>query len=285
MAEKDPISKEQVVEILEEISWLLELKQENRFKIIAFENAARILAGHPSDIKTLVESGELELLKGIGKGHIARIVHELYETGKCLEYEKLKKGLPPTLFDLFHIPGLGPRRVKLLYEKLGVKTVADLQKACEQDRLLDFEGFGKKSQENILRGIRQVHASSGQFLISQAMEEGQKLTDYLKKQPGVLKIEVAGSVRRCKEMVHDIDVLAVAQDPCVVHQAFDRYPAVERIIASGETKSSILLKSGMQCDLRTVTQEEFPTALYYFTGSKEHNVALHHGQKAQDQDQ
>ncbi|MBI4397584.1 MAG: DNA polymerase/3'-5' exonuclease PolX [Candidatus Omnitrophica bacterium] len=262
------------VSILKQIAVLLELRQENRFKILAFENAARILEGQSADLNTLITSGALETLKGIGKGHIARILHELYETGKCLEYEKLTKEFPPTLFDLFHIPGLGSKRIQLLYDKLKIKSIQELQEACERNRLAKVKTLGAKTQENILRGIRQLQKSAGQFLISKAREESGRMLAYLKRQPGVLKIEAAGSVRRFKEVVHDIDILVTAKDNAVIHRAFVHYPEASHVVASGETKSTILLQSGMPCDLRTVRETEFPTALYYFTGSKDHNVAV-----------
>jgi DNA polymerase (family 10) len=267
------ISKEQAVEILNEIAWLLELKGENRFKVIAFENAARVLAGHPSDLKTLIGTGELETLKGIGRGRIAGILHDLHEKGASPEYEELKKEFPATLFELFHIPGLGSKRIKLLYEKLGITSIADLEKACQQNRLLDQEGLGQKTQENILRGIEQIRQHSGKFLIDTAIQESAVVVAYLSQQPGLIKIQVAGSVRRCLDVVHDIDILAAAKKPAEIHKAFTHSPEVTTVLAEGETKSSVVLKSGIQCDLRTVTEEEFPTALYYFTGSKEHNVA------------
>ncbi len=267
------IDKSQAIEILREIAILLELKNENVFKIRAFENAARVLEGTPSDLKTLIETKELENLKGIGE-HISKIIHDLYEKEKSVDYEKLRKGFPDSLFELFRIPGLGAKRIKVLYEKLHVKSVGELEYACKENRLLDLDGFGAKSQEKILEGIGLVKKSQGHFRIDFALAEFRKLVQYLKKQKGIMKIEVAGSLRRRKEIIKDIDILVTAKDAEAIHNAFIRYPEVQSVAAHGDTKSSIVLKSGINCDLRTVAEDEFPYALYYFTGSKEHNVAV-----------
>ncbi len=267
------LDKTHVIEILREIGVLLELKNENVFKIRAFENAARVLEGNPSDLKTLIETKELENLKGIGV-HISKIIHDLYEKGKSPDYEKLRKGFPESLFELFRIPGLGAKRIKILYEKLHVKSVGELEYACKENRLLDLDGFGAKSQEKILEGIGLVKKSHGHFRIDFAFAESEKLVQYLKKQKGILKIEVAGSLRRRKEIIKDIDILISTKDAGAIHNAFIRYPEVQSVVAHGDTKSSIVLKTGINCDLRTVAENEFPFALYYFTGSKEHNVAV-----------
>lgn len=267
------VDKETVVRILEEIGTLLELKNENPFKVRAYRNAARVLEGRPEDLKTLLETGQLEKLKGIGSG-LSETIHELAEKGRLKYYEELKKSFPQGIFELLRIQGLGPKRVKILSGQLGIKSVAELEKACREDRLLQEEGFGEKTQENLLRGIQHLKKSAGHFLISTALHQGRAFVEYLKKKGGIQKIEVAGSVRRHKEIVKDIDLLVTAKKPERVHEAFTRYPEVEAVLAHGETKSSVTLKSGLNCDLRTVSEKEFPFALYYFTGSKEHNVAL-----------
>lgn len=267
------VDKEAVVEILEEIAVLLELKNENIFKIRAYHNAARVLEGQPEDLKTLIDTGKLEELKGIGPA-ISEKVRELFSKGKLKYYEDLKKSFPEGIHNLLQIQGLGPKRVKILYEKLKVKSLGELEKACRENRLLNLDGFGAKTQENILQGIQRLKKSAGQFLISTAQKEARRFVDYLKKQKGIQQIEIAGSIRRHKEVVKDIDILVSAQDPKKIHDAFVKYPETLNVIAHGDTKSSITLKSGINCDLRTVSEKEFPFALYYFTGSKEHNVEL-----------
>ena len=267
------MDKETVAETLERIAIFLELKNENIFKIRAYANAARVLEGQPEDLQTLVETGKLETLKGIGPA-ISEQVRELYQLGKLKYYEDLKKSFPPGLLDLFKIPGLGPKRSKILYQKLKITSVTDLEKACKANQLVKVAGFGEKITQKILEGIERIQKTSGQFLFVTAQREARLLTDYLKKQKGIEKIEVAGSIRRCKEIVKDIDVLVTAKDPVIIHEALLQYPLAAGIVAKGDTKSSITLKSGINCDLRTVSEKEFPFALYYFTGSKEHNVEL-----------
>lgn len=267
------MDKEKVIQILKEIGILLELANENPFKVRAYHHAARVLEGQPEDLKTLIETGKLEELKGIGSG-ISEKIHELFEKGRLQYYEDLKKSFPKGLLGLLEIQGLGPKRVRILYDKLNIKSIEALEKACRENRLLQLEGFGEKIQANILRGIQQVRKSSGHFLIAFARQEADQLVDYLKKQDAVREIAVAGSIRRHKEVVRDIDVLVAAKDPAKIHQAFVKYPEVEIVHAHGDTKSSVALKSGMNCDLRTVSEKEFPFALYYFTGSKEHNVVM-----------
>lgn len=270
---KSKIEKEQAAGVLREISYLLELKNENIFKIRAFDNASRVLEGNPNSLKHLIETGELENLKGIGKG-ISAILHDLFQKGRSKDYDDLKKEFPKGIFELFQIPGLGAKRIKVLYDTLKIKSVTELERACTANKLTALAGFGDKSQEKILEGIRHFQKSSGQFLISAAKAEAEKFLAYLKKQPGVSKAEIAGSIRRHKEVIRDIDILISAKVPAKIHAAFLKYPGVEAVVAHGDTKSSVTLKSGMNCDLRTVTDEEFPYALYYFTGSKEHNVAV-----------
>lgn len=279
MAKKTPgasvgrADKSQAVRVLEEMAVLLELKDANVFKIRAFQNAARALESDPRDLAALVRGDELEKIKGIGKG-ISAVLRELFEKGKSAEHAALRKDFPDSLFELFRIPGLGAKRIKAIYGKLGVSSIDVLEDACGRDLLLDLEGFGAKSQEKVLEGIRQIKKTKGLFLLSFAAREGEKVTAYLKKIRGVSKIEAAGSLRRSKEIIRDIDILASASDPASVHAAFIQYPEAAAVTAHGETKSAIVLKSGMACDLRTVTEGQFPFALYYFTGSKEHNVAV-----------
>lgn len=267
------MDKETVIHILEEIGTLLELKGENPFKVRAYHNAARVLEGRPEDLQTLIETGQLEELKGIGEA-LSKSIHELCKTGKLKYYEDLKKSFPPGIFEMFRIQGLGPKRIKILYDKLKIKSAAELEKACLKNKLLKLEGFGEKTEENILRGIAQLKKSLGQFLFAAAEKEANEFADYLKKQKGLTRLEVAGSLRRRREVVKDIDLLVSAEDPEKIHKAFVTYPLVDHVVAHGDTKSSVTLQSGIHCDLRTVSEKEFPFALYYFTGSKEHNVAV-----------
>lgn len=265
--------KETVIRILEEIAVFLELKNENPFKVRAYQNAARVLEGRPEDLKTLIETGRLEELRGIGPA-ISGKIRELMAKGKLEYYEELRKSFPESLLEFFRIQGLGPKRVKILYDQLKIKSVKELSEACKDGRLAKLEGFGEKTCRNILKGIEQHRKSEGLSLISTARHEAELLKNYLMKIPEVKRIEIAGSIRRHKELIHDIDLLAAGDDAVPVHEAFARYPKVARVLAHGGTKSSVTLKNGINADLRTVTAKEFPFALYYFTGSKEHNVEM-----------
>ena len=266
------MDNKEIAQILEEIAELLELKDENPFKIRAYHNGARIVEGMSEDIAQLVQEGKLQGIKGIGVG-LAEKITELVKTGKCKYHHELKKSLPSGVLDMLQIPGLGPKRAKVLYEKLKIKSVAELEHACQENRLLKLEGFGEKSQSKILEAIKHHKKTEGYFLISQAVDEGEKFLKSLKKSKDIIRIEMAGSLRRHKEIVHDIDILVSTKNHASIHKAFTTYPSVDQVLAKGETKSSVILKSGMQVDLRTVSDKEFPYALYYFTGSKEHNVA------------
>ncbi len=266
------MDNKEIAQILEEIAELLEIKGENPFKIRAYHNGARIVEGMSQDITDYAEKDALQQIKGIGIG-LAEKIKELVKTGKCKYHHELKKSLPAGILDLLGIPGLGPKRAKVLYEKLKIKSVVELERACQENRLLKLDGFGEKSQSKILEAIKHHKKTEGYFLISQATDESEKFIKFLKKQKGIIRIEVAGSLRRHKEIVHDIDILVSSKNPKLIQEAFTSYPSVDQVLAKGDTKSSVILKSGVQADLRTVTDQEFPYALYYFTGSKEHNVA------------
>lgn len=266
------MDNKEIARVLEEIAELMEIKGENPFKVRAYHNGARIVEGLAQDVAELVEKGTLREIKGIGEG-LSSAIAELVEKGECAQHKQLKKSLPAGLLEILEIPGVGPKRAKVLFDKLKIKSVSSLEKACQTGKLLKLDGFGEKSQANILEAIKHHNKTKGFFLISQAVEDSGKFVNYLKKKQGILKIEVAGSVRRAKEIVHDVDILVATTKHKAVHEAFEKYPEVVQVLAQGETKSSVILKSGIQADLRTVTAKEFPCALYYFTGSKEHNVA------------
>lgn len=270
--EKGIKDKTKIAAILQQMASLLEMKGEIVFKVRAFENASRSIESASQELDELIQTETLCELKGIGKG-IEKVISDLYRTGNSKEYDALRKSFPEGLYELFEIPGIGAKRIKTLYEKLQVGSVGELEYACTENRLIDLEGFGVKTQQKILENIQRWKKQHGYFLIDFAKEEAGKMLAYLKKQKGVLRVEVAGSIRRHKEIIRDMDLLVTAKSPAAVHKAFCAYPEVEAVSVSGETKSSMVLKSGIPCDLRTVSEEEFATALYYFTGSKEHSVA------------
>jgi DNA polymerase (family 10) len=282
------MDKKIIAEILEEIGTLLELKGENPFKSRAYANAARVIASIEQDIEIMVKTDELKKLKGIGQA-LSEKITELVLTGRLEYYEKLKAEFPsaalpassdgqsrlsPSLLELLRVPGLGPKKVRTLYEKLGITNIGELEYACNENRLLGLEGFGVRSQEKILQGIQYLKKSRGLFLFSAGWEEARSLETALRSQPSVQRISIAGSLRRKKEIIKDIDLVASTQDSSAVMEFFTTLPQVEAVTAKGDTKSSVILKSGIAADLRTVSDTEFPYALHHFTGSKEHNVAM-----------
>ncbi|MEW6368346.1 MAG: DNA polymerase/3'-5' exonuclease PolX [Acidobacteriota bacterium] len=267
------MDKKQVVEILHEIATLLDLKGENPFKSRSYSNAARVLESTPEDLPSLVAPGRLEKLKGVGES-IAKKVRELDQTGKLVYYEELKASLPQGLLEVLRIPNLGPKRVKVLYDKLGIKSVAELEYACNENRLLTLPGFGVKSQENILKGIEFVKRSSNQYLFSVAWDSAQPLVDALRGSPHVQNASVAGSLRRRKEVVKDIDLVAASQDPDRVMDVFCSHDSIDEVLEKGSTKSNVRLKNGISVDLRVVPPESYAFLLHHLTGSKNHNIAM-----------
>lgn len=269
------MTKNQVADILDEIGTLLELRGENPFKCRAFHNASKVIAGLTTELSTLVESDKLFDLPGIGKGVGDKII-ELLQTGKMAYYDELKQSIPPGLIAMMQIQGLGPKRIKILHDKLRIATIEELRSAAEAHTLAAFEGFGKKTEENILKGIEQLSRHVDKHLYFRAIEAAERICTALTDLPEVLKCDIAGSLRRRKEIIGDIDILAAAKakHTGIIMDAFTTHVDVERIVGRGETKSSILLHSGIPCDLRVIETSEYPFALSYFTGSKEHNVAM-----------
>lgn len=269
------MDKKQVAAILDEMGTLFELKGENPFKCRAFHNAARVIEALTMDLGGLVDSDDLRSIKGIGE-HLAEIITDLVKSGKSKEYEQLKASLPEGLLQMVRIPGLGPKRIKVLYEKLKLKSISELKEACENHRLAKLEGFGEKTEENILKGIELLTKSSDKHLYPHAWESAEKIMTALEKLKEVKRCEVAGSLRRKKEIIGDIDIVVSAEERHreKIFDVFVSDPEVQSIIARGETKSSVLLKAGINCDVRIVNDAEYPFALNYFTGSKEHNVEM-----------
>ncbi len=267
--------KKEIAAILKEMAVMLEIKGENIFKVRAHENAARVLEGLTGDLKALVDSGEITAIKGIGKT-MAEKIATLLNTGRLESYEKLKASIPPGLLEMTHIPGMGPKKIKAVWEELGITTVDDLAAACREDRIAGLKGFGAKTQEKILQGIEMMRKYAERFLLSEAREQGEKLFAAVRELPGIIRCQVAGSLRRWRETVKDIDIVASAKeaDRPGIMEKFTTLPLVKTVIAKGDTKSTVMLENGMHADLRIVSDEEYPHLLHHLTGSKEHNVAI-----------
>lgn len=274
------MDKKEIIKILEEIGRLLEIKGENPFKARAYYNAARQIEVLQEDLKKLVEENRLRELKGVGEA-LAQKISTLVTTGHLSYYEKLKASVPEGLLEMLNIPGMGPKKIKTVYEKLGITTIGELEYACLENRLRDLPGFGLKTQEKILKGIELRKKYKERFHLPVGLEEANRLKDYLSKLTEIKQIEIAGSLRRKKETVKDIDLLIACalQDREKIADYFVKYPQVDSVTGQGQTKVSVVLKSGLACDLRMVEAAQFPFALQYFTGSAEHNTALRHRAK------
>ncbi|MCB1227338.1 MAG: histidinol-phosphatase, partial [Verrucomicrobiales bacterium] len=263
------MTREQAADIFQRIALLLELKGENPFKIRAYKTGAEIVESYPSDIMALAAANQLGTVKGLGTA-LQDKLHEMATTGALGFYDKLRAEFPPGLFDLFEIQGLGPKKIKLLHEALGVGSLDDLKRVCESGQAAQLSGFGQKTVTKILESIAFHEAHASEFRLDQVLPIAEILRDALRQMPDVLAVEVCGSYRRGKETVHDLDFLCATSEPARVVTAFTQLPQVESVIASGGTKASIHTAEGLQCDLRAVSMKEFPFALNYFTGSKEH---------------
>ncbi len=267
------MDKEEVINILREISTLLELKNENPFKVRAYQNAARALESSDIDFTGDLKIEDLTNIKGIGQ-HIAERIMELINTGKLEIYEELKKSIPPGLVEMLSIPTLGPKRIKYLYDNLGISNIGELEYACVENRLVDLPNFGKKTQENILKGIEFIKKYKGRYLYANIIDEAEAVHEKIKNFKYVKRASLGGSVRRKKEVVKDIDIVASSDNAEKVMDFFTGLSEAEEVIARGDTKSSIRLKSGINVDIRVVEDYQYPYALHHFTGSKEHNTAM-----------
>jgi len=267
------MDKHEVSAVLEQMAEFMELKGENPFKIRAYHNAYRVIDALTDPIEELVAQGTLTQIKGIGPG-IAEKITELVKTGRCKEFEALKKSFPKNFLEMLEIPGLGAKKAKVLYDKLKIKDIKSLEKACKGNKVAGLTGFGERTQRKILEGITFLRKSEDYHLFNVAHVEAIQMVEVLKKHKGVIRCEIAGSLRRAKEVIGDIDILVSAKKAKEIFDLFVGHQRVESVIAHGEKKSSVVLKSGIQVDLRVVSDQEFPFALMYFTGSKEHNTVL-----------
>ncbi len=269
------VDKTSVIQALEEMAILLEIKGENPFKIRAYSNAARALQGVSIAMEQLIESGELTQIKGIGKG-IAEFIQALVTEGKSEELEALRNQTPEGVIEMLRVPGMGPKKVKAVWEKLSIKSLGELEYACQENRLVDLDGFGLKTQEKILAGIKLLKKYSERHLLSDVIAQAEYLLSRIQNFPGVIRSEIAGSLRRWKETIKDIDILVSAEEGNQedIMDRFTSLPEIDMVTGKGNTKTSVRLKSGISADLRLVNEIQFPYALHHFTGSKEHNVAM-----------
>ena len=267
------MDKEQVAAVLTEIGTLLELKGENPFKTRAYHNAARTLEGLAEPLDKIVAEGRLGEIKGFGDALVDKIT-KLVTTGQLPYYDELKASVAPGLVEMLGIPSLGPKKVKKLHDELGVDTIEALEAACKAGKVAVIEGFGEKTQTKILEGIAFKRQFASKHHLHKALAVATPILESLRQHPDVTRCSTAGSLRRWKETIGDIDFLVSSRRPAEVIEFFVTQPGVLSVSAKGDTKASVVVEGGIQADLRVVSDAEYPFALAYFTGSKEHNIVM-----------
>ena len=274
------MDKNQVANLLDEIASLLELKEgSNPFEVRAYQNAARAVNGLDGDIEQLTREGKLKGVPGLGSTIIKRI-EEAVETGHIAFYDELVETTPPIKLEMMRIPGVGPKKINAIYNQLHVNSIPDLVQACEENKVAALPGFGKKTQDKIVQGIAFLAQHAGRFLYPVAEEEASHIYTVLKELPEIVRLQVAGSLRRRRETIGDIDMVVSVADSASedvrrkIMDVFTSQPSVQAITGKGETKSSVVLSSGINMDLRVVNDSQFPYTLHHFTGSKEHHIPL-----------
>jgi DNA polymerase (family 10) len=271
------MDKHQVAAVLDEIGTLLELQGESPFRCNAYHTGARVIDQLEEDLATVVREGRLASVPHIGSTLREKIT-TLVTTGKLPYHEELRKKTPPGLFDILRIQGLGPKRVRMLYDQLGIDTLDKLEQACQSGQVANLKGMGEKTQQKIVEGIHFLRQMGSRVRIDRALTMANRLLEGLASAPGIVRMELCGSLRRRRETIKDIDILISSDAPAPIMERFVTLPGVAQVIAHGETKSSAIVEGEgrvlMNADLRIVRDEQFPFALHYFTGSKDHNIAM-----------
>ncbi|MGE4413225.1 MAG: helix-hairpin-helix domain-containing protein, partial [Candidatus Caldatribacteriota bacterium] len=267
------IKNVEIARIFANIAKILSIKEENKFKIRAYEQVAATIENLPMEVETIYRAGKLKEIPGVGEA-IAKKIGELIETGKLEYYENLKQTIPSGVLELLNVPEVGPRKAKLFYEKLGIDSITKLEEAALRHQLQNLPGMGKKAEENILRGIELYKKREERKLLGVALPIAEEIVDQLKSLREVNQISIAGSLRRRKETIGDIDILITSEKPEIVMNRFINLPQVKEVLAEGLTKSAILTHQDIHADLRVVAPDSFGAALQYFTGSKAHNIRL-----------
>ena len=267
------MTNQDIARIFYKIAEILEIQGENPFKIRAYIKAAQTVESYTKELSEIKDTEELKDLPGIGE-KIALKIKELVETGKLEMYEKLKKSEFAPLVELLEVPGMGPKHVRLVYDKLGIKTIDQLEKAARKGKLRDLPGLGRKTEQNILKGIEQERRHKERYPLGEILPKAESVISQLKKAKEVKDISLGGSLRRMKETIGDVDILVSSLKPKAVSDAFVKLPEVQNVLSRGATKSSIVTKDGIQMDLRVVKPESYGSARHYFTGSKAHNIRI-----------
>jgi len=267
------MKNKELADLFERMADILEFKGENPFKISAYRKASRIIRDLTQDIEDITESGKLKDVPGIGEG-MAQKIMEYLKTGKVSKFEEVRKGVPDELIAIMDIPGMGPKTLSMLHKAKGISNLSQMEKAVEDGSLVGLPGIGEKKVENIKRGIQLLKQSKGRMNLGIAFPVAKQIVETLREKTGSRKIEWAGSLRRMRENIGDIDILATGPNPEKIVHTFTHLPEVKEILASGETKASVIVERGIQIDLRVVEEDSYGAALQYFTGSKGHNIHL-----------
>jgi DNA polymerase (family 10) len=267
------MKNKELADLFEKMADILEFKGENPFKISAYRKASRIIGDLTQDIEEITGKGELKNIPGIGEGMAQKIV-EYLKTGRISKFEEVRKGVPDELIAIMDIPGMGPKTLSMLHKEKGISNLSQLERALEDGSLMGLFGIGEKKIENIKRGILLLKQSKGRMNLGVAFPVAKRIVEALRQKTGSKKIEWAGSLRRMKENIGDIDILATGPDKEKIVQTFTHLPEVKEVLASGETKASVIVEGGTQIDLRVVEEDSYGAALQYFTGSKGHNIHL-----------
>jgi DNA polymerase (family 10) len=269
-----PVQNSDVSDIFNRVADLLEIEGANPFRVRAYRNAARTISGQPQNVSDMIESEkDLTALPGIGKD-LAGKIKEIVETGALSQLEEIEGNTPPELSKLMKLAGLGPKRVKALYRNLGITDLKGLKGAAQQGKVKTLEGFGKKTEQKILDELEAEEGKEERIKLIEAEQRARALVEYLKRTRGIKEITVAGSYRRRKETVGDLDILATCKKGSHVMDRFVDYEDTKKVVSKGTTRATIILRSGLQVDLRVLSQVSYGAALHYFTGSKAHNIAV-----------
>ena len=267
------MKNKELADLFERMADILELKGENPFKTNAYRKASRIIGDLTQDIEVIADQGELKDIPGIGEG-LAQKVMEYLKTGKVSKFEEVRKDVSDELIAMMDIPGIGPKTLSMIHKEKGINSLSQLEKAVEDGSLVGLPGIGEKKVENIKRGLQLLKQSKGRMNLGIAFPVAKRIVETLRAKTGSKRIEWAGSLRRMKENIGDIDILSTGPDQEKIIHTFTDLPEVKEVLASGETKASIIVKGGVQIDLRVVEEDSYGAALQYFTGSKAHNIHL-----------
>lgn len=269
----ESLANKEIARLLKEISAAYEAKNENRFKIIAYDHAASAIEHATSEIKDLYDEGKLDTLPGVGEG-ITEHLTELFEKGKVAHFEQIKKGLPAGMFDILGIPGIGPKTAFTLAKNFHIASIEDLKKLCQSHQVQKLAGFGEKTEKDLLRGISEFEQRSDRMLLPVAFALAEEVLNELRKNPATIRADPLGSLRRMVSTIGDIDIAVSSKNPQKIIEQFTNLKNVKRILNSGERKATVLLKNGRQVDLMVQPPECYGSLLQHFTGSKHHNIHL-----------